>query len=70
MLGLRADLAAKLTLAQRLPDSPAAPRPADQFGRHAFDERFDVALARAELDATARGPRHHRNRLAGRRELS
>ncbi len=54
LLGLRAELAAKLTLPERLPDLPAAPLPPEQMARRAFDERLDVALARADLDATAR----------------
>lgn len=54
LLGLRAELAAKLSLPERLPDLPAAPASAEALARRAFDERLDVALARAELDATAR----------------
>jgi outer membrane protein TolC len=54
LLGLRTALAERLTLPERLPDLPAAPQPAEELARRAFDERLDVALARAELDATAR----------------
>jgi outer membrane protein TolC len=54
LLGLRSELAARLRLPERLPDLPAAPQPAAELARRAFDERLDVAVARAELDATAR----------------
>ena len=54
LLGLRAELAAKLVLPEQLPELPAAPLAADSMARRAFDERLDVALARAELEATAR----------------
>jgi outer membrane protein TolC len=54
LLGLSGDLAATLTLPDRLPDLPAAPDDESVFARRAFDERLDVALARAELDFTAR----------------
>jgi outer membrane protein TolC len=54
LLGLSGDLAATLTLPDRLPDLPAAPDDESVLARRAFDERLDVALARAELDFTAR----------------
>ncbi len=54
LLGLPGNLAAKLTLPDRLPDLPAAPDDESVLARRAFDERLDVALARAELDFTAR----------------
>lgn len=54
LLGLPTELAARLSLPERLPDLPAVPAPAEEMARRAFDERLDVALARAELDATAR----------------
>lgn len=54
LLGLRAELAAKLVLPERLPDLPDAPLSTDSMAQRAFDERLDVALARAELEATAR----------------
>ena len=54
LLGLPEDLAAKLTLPDRLPDLPATPDDESVLAQRAFDERLDVALARAELDFTAR----------------
>lgn len=54
LLGLPGDLAAMLQLPQRLPDLPATPDDQTVLARRAFDERLDVALARAELDFTAR----------------
>ena len=54
LLGLSGDLAEKLTLPDRLPDLPATPDDESVLARRAFDERLDVALARAELDFTAR----------------
>ena len=54
LLGLPDDLAAMLQLPQRLPDVPATPDDQSVLARRAFDERLDVALARAELDFTAR----------------
>lgn len=54
LLGLSGDLAAKLTLPERLPDLPATPDDESVLAHRAFDERLDVALARAELDFTAR----------------
>ena len=54
MLGLSGDLAESLKLPDRLPDLPAKPDDESVLARRAFDERLDVALARAELDYTAR----------------
>jgi outer membrane protein TolC len=54
LLGLSGDLAATMTLPDRLPDLPATPDDESVLVRRAFDERLDVALARAELDFTAR----------------
>jgi len=54
LLGLSGDLAVRLTLPDRLPDLPATPDDESVLARRAFDERLDVALARAELDFTAR----------------
>ena len=54
LLGLSGDLADKLTLPDRLPDLPANPDAESVLAQRAFDERLDVALARAELDFTAR----------------
>jgi len=54
LLGLKGDLAGTLALPQRLPDLPATPDDQSVLARRAFDVRLDVALARAELDFTAR----------------
>jgi outer membrane protein TolC len=54
LLGLSGDLAARLTLPDRLPDLPVTPDDESVLEHRAFDERIDVALARAELDFTAR----------------
>jgi outer membrane protein TolC len=54
LLGLSGDLAARLTLPDRLPDLPVTPDDESVLAHRAFDERIDVALARAELDFTAR----------------
>jgi len=58
LLGLPATQAARLTLPERLPDLPSAPREEAVVTQAALDERLDerldVRLARAELDATAR----------------
>jgi outer membrane protein TolC len=54
LLGLSGDLADMLTLPDRLPDLPANPDDESVLAQRAFDERLDVALARAELDFTAR----------------
>jgi outer membrane protein TolC len=54
LLGLSGDLADKLALPDRLPDLPANPDDESLLVQRAFDERLDVALARAELDFTAR----------------
>ena len=54
LLGLSGDLADKLTLPDRLPDLAGESRRRVGARPRAFDERLDVALARAELDFTAR----------------
>jgi outer membrane protein TolC len=54
LLGLSGDLAEQLTLPDRLPDLPTNPDDESVLAQRAFDERLDVALARAELDFTAR----------------
>jgi outer membrane protein TolC len=54
LLGLSGDLAAKLTLPDRLPDLPATPDDESVLAHRAFEVRLDVARARAELDFTAR----------------
>lgn len=54
LLGLPSDLATQLVLPDRLPELPATPDDESVLARRAFDERLDVALARAELDYTAR----------------
>jgi outer membrane protein TolC len=54
LLGLPSALAGQLTLPERLPDLPDAPEPHSILAGRAFDQRLDVALARAELDFTAR----------------
>jgi len=54
LLGLSGNLAAMLTLPDRLPDLPATPDDESVLARRAFDERLDVALAHVELDFTAR----------------
>jgi outer membrane protein TolC len=53
-LGLDADQAAALRLPDRLPDLPQAPRESVAVSQAAVDQRIDIALARAELEATAR----------------
>ncbi len=53
ILGLPADLAATLTLPDRLPDLPDARRDASAAGV-ALEERLDVRVARAKLDYLAR----------------
>jgi len=53
VLGLTATQSARLTLPERLPDLPKAPRDEAELARRALDERLDVRMARAELDATA-----------------
>lgn len=54
VLGLPADQAARLVLPDQLPDLPAMPLDEAELSRRAFDERLDVRMARARLDATAR----------------
>ena len=53
-LGLNAEQVARLSLPERLPDLPAAPRDEKSIAQTALDERLDVRLARFNLDATAR----------------
>ena len=52
-LGLSTELADRLRLPDRLPDLPAQPMDAKATEERAFDQRLDVALARAELEFTA-----------------
>ncbi|MDM0002013.1 TolC family protein [Variovorax sp. J22P240] len=54
MLGLDDAQAAKLTLPDRLPDLPKAPREADEVAGAANDQRLDVRLARAQLDVAGK----------------
>lgn len=53
-LGLDAGQAERLRLPAHLPAVPADATAAESVARATFDERFDVRLARADLDATAR----------------
>ena len=54
MLGLRTEQADRLVLPGALPELPAEPLAESEMSRRAFDERLDVRMARARLDATAR----------------
>lgn len=54
LLGLDGDRAAKLVLPDRLPELPATIRPEGPVVQAGIDQRFDVQLARAELDIAAR----------------
>ena len=54
VLGLNETQAATLTLPDRLPDLPAAPRDEASVTRLAMEQRLDVGLARAGLEFTAR----------------
>lgn len=54
MLGLRTEQADRLVLPDYLPEIPAEPLAEAELSRRAFDERLDVRMARARLDATAR----------------
>ena len=54
VLGLSGELDEMLTLPDRLPDLPAAPDAESILAGRSFEQRLDVALARAELDFTAR----------------
>ena len=54
VLGLNETQAATLTLPDRLPDLPAAPRDEASVTRLAMEQRLDVGLARASLEFTAR----------------
>ena len=53
-LGLSDAQAASLTLPDRLPDLPAAPRDESTIAQAAMGQRLDVRLARANLDFIAR----------------
>jgi outer membrane protein TolC len=53
-LGLDAEQAAALHLPDRLPELPKAPREAAAVSQAAVAQRIDIALARADLEATAR----------------
>lgn len=53
-LGLDSQQASILQLPERLPDLPAQPEEEAALARFALDERVDVRIARAELDAVAR----------------
>ncbi len=54
LLGLDAEQAARLTLPERLPDLPKAPRTEGDIAQAAFAQRLDVQLARAAAETTAR----------------
>ena len=54
MLGLNDEQAAKLSLPERLPDLPKAPREAKEVAATATEQRLDVQLARAQLDVAGR----------------
>lgn len=54
-LGLNAEQAARLTLPDRLPDLPTAPRDETLLAKAALEQRLDVRLARANLEFHARG---------------
>ncbi len=53
-LGLDAERARKLTLPERLPDLPAAPRPEADTVKIALDQRLDVTAARRSLEHVAK----------------
>ena len=53
-LGLTEAQTTQLTLAERLPDLPKAPRPAAGVNANAMEQRLDVALARRQLDVAGR----------------
>ena len=53
-LGLTEAQTNQLTLAERLPDLPKAPRPAAGVNANAMEQRLDVALARRQLDVVGR----------------
>jgi outer membrane protein TolC len=54
LLGLDRTQAARLQLPQRLPDLPAEPQPESAVTQQALDDRLDLQLARASLEAAAR----------------
>ena len=53
-LGLDAAQAARLTLPERLPDLPTAPRMPAEVAAQAGEQRLDLQLARARLDVAGR----------------
>lgn len=53
-IGLSRELAVLLRLPERLPDLPDEPLAETIVEQHAFEGRLDIALARAELEYTAR----------------
>jgi outer membrane protein TolC len=53
-LGLDSTLAAKLTLPPRLPDIPTQPRTEATVAQSALDQRLDVQMAKASLDAVGK----------------
>ncbi|AKJ30707.1 TolC family protein [Caldimonas brevitalea] len=53
-LGLNEAQARRLTLPERLPDLPKAPKQEADIAQQALDQRLDVRLARADLEFTAR----------------
>ena len=67
MLGLDEEQAARLRLPDRLPDLPAALRGEAAFGEDAAQQRLDLRLAQAELEAAGReaGVRNLDSLLAG-----
>lgn len=50
-LGLDSAMAAQLKLPERLPGLPAAPEPEAMLAQTAIDQRLDVQMAKAEVDA-------------------
>ncbi|HEX2539649.1 MAG TPA: TolC family protein [Caldimonas sp.] len=52
-LGLDAERAARLTLPDRLPDLPGAPRDEGTVAQAALDQRLDVRMARANVEFAA-----------------
>lgn len=63
LLGLDAAQEKRLRLPERLPDLPGELRAEPEVTQRALDERLDMLIARAELDATAR--RHGLTRVTG-----
>lgn len=58
-LGLDDAQAARLTLPERLPDLPPAPRDAAEVAATAIDQRLDVRLARARLEVASKSQGLH-----------